>query len=62
MDDNLPSLQLELFHKGQLAVADAPLGIINIPLDTIDPSGKEVTDLWYPIEPAVRMKTVSGEV
>jgi len=60
-EDNLPTLQIELFHKGQHSVSDALMGVINISLDTIDSLG-QVTDLWYPLETAGRLKTVSGDV
>ena len=46
--DVLPTLVLKVFHKGSTFSADQPMGIIEIPLDTIDPSGAPVKQ-WYPL-------------
>lgn len=58
---DLPTLNLTVWHRGSLGVADVPMGEINIPLDSINPDG-DVTEQSYPLQASGRMKTVTGEV
>ena len=59
--NELPSIILNIFHKGAYSISEVPLGKVTVRLDTIDPRGLE-TDLWYPIEISGRMTEVSGEL
>jgi hypothetical protein len=57
----LPTLCLQVFHKGSAFSSDQPLGIVEIPLDTIDPSGNPQHG-WYSLQMSGRMQHVSGEL
>lgn len=59
--DVLPTLCLKVFHKGSTFSADQPMGIVEIPLDTINPSGTP-TKQSYPLQKTGRMKDVAGEL
>lgn len=59
--DVLPTLCLKVFHKGSTFSADQPMGIVEIPLDTINPTGS-ATKQSYPLQKTGRMKDVAGEL
>lgn len=59
--NELPTLQIILYHKAQFSVSETPLGQVSISLNTIDPMG-EPTVMWYPVDPYGRVTKVTGEV
>ena len=59
--DVLPTLCLKVFHKGSTFSADQPMGIVEIPLDTINPTGSPMKQ-FYPLQKTGRMKDVAGEL
>lgn len=59
--DVLPTLCLKVFHKGSTFSADQPMGIVEIPLDTINPTGAPIKQS-YPLQKTGRMKDVAGEL
>jgi Ca2+-dependent lipid-binding protein len=59
--DVLPTLSIKVFHKGSTFSADQPMGIVEIPLDSIDPGGAP-SKQWYPLEKTGRMKDVAVRI
>lgn len=57
----LPILRLEVFHKASTFGTDAPMGVVDVPLDKINPDGFAVNQ-WYPMQKTGRMKDVAGEL
>eukprot|EP00981_Chlorochromonas_danica_P000154 scaffold46_cov196-Ochromonas_danica.AAC.4 len=60
--EDLPSLNVTVYHKAPYSVSETPLGMVNIPLDSVDRMGEQTLDEWFPLRVVGRMKTVSGEI
>ena len=64
--ESLPSIQIEVFHKGQYSVSEEPLGVVTIQLDSItipiQTDNPPYIELWPHLEVTGRMKEISGKV
>jgi hypothetical protein len=60
---SLPTLTVELFHKKSgIMGGNLPMGLVDIPLDSIPQDGNALT-AWYPLtKSSPKMKDISGEV
>ena len=55
-------LLIRVFHKRSIISSDEPLGVVRIPLVTIDAMGEEA-DAWYDLSVAhTRIKNATGQV